>query len=118
MAKITARCCICEGPITMENGFYVCDTHGVMPYDWAVGTITRDKALDAMEKWGADTSQARKKIKKARAVEPNEDDERSAPKGGAIADLINQLKLAMNPADKRRLRQALRKAGHVGGLKK
>lgn len=37
---------------------------------------------------------------------------------GTVPELLNKLKTCSDPRDKRRLRAALRKAGHTGGLKK
>lgn len=116
MAKITARCPVCEGRITENGGYYFCDSHGIMPYDWVVGNIGRDKALDMMEKWGLEI----KRPKREKVVRTRESDDTPAPAPvkGDVTSLLNQLKLAMNPVDKRKLRAALRKAGHTGGLKK
>ena len=100
-------CPVCDGATRHKDGYTTCDTHGILPYDWVRGAITRERALDMMEKWGVEIK--RKKVKRA-------DDAAPAPKG-TVADLLNQLKVAMNPADKRKLRAALRKAGHTGGLK-
>lgn len=112
MAKIL--CPVCDGRITASGGYYSCDTHGIMPYDWVVGAISRDKALDMMEKWGHEIK--RKKKLKVVTLETLNEMHTPAPKGD-VASLLNQLKVTTNPVDKRKLRAALRKAGHKGGLK-
>jgi hypothetical protein len=106
------RCPICDGRISEDGGYYLCERHGVMPYDWAVGNMAHAQALKMMANWGVIP-----KEKKSRRPAPVDDAPAAAPAKGVDALLV-QLRNATNPVDKRRLRQALRKAGHVGGLKK
>lgn len=94
-----------------QHGYYVCPTHGVVPYDWVIGAISGDRALTIMENWGVVVK--RPKVKKERV----DNGAPVSPGSSRIDDLLARLKTAMNPADKRKLRAALRKAGHVGGLK-
>lgn len=103
---IKVACPSCNARAELESGYYLCKVHGVVPYDWAMGTINQSKALDMMEKWGV-------QVKRPKKV----DAPTAEPVRGDVASLLNRLKVAVNPVDKRQLRAALRKLGHKGGAR-
>jgi hypothetical protein len=100
-------CPVCRGHVTKtERGFYTCARHGVMPYEYIRGRLSLDQALKMMADWG--TAERPRRVSRPPAV--------TAPRSD-IEALLNQLRNAVNPADKRKLRARLRAAGHVGGAR-
>jgi hypothetical protein len=109
VAKV--RCPICNARTTGDRGYTLCDEHGVIPYGWVAGELTHEKTLDMMSRWGiAVPAQAAK-----RRAKPDEDASAPDSTPAGVSALVNQLKTALNPADKRRIRAQLRRLGHKGG---
>lgn len=116
MAKTKTSCPICDGAVGEARGFFSCESHGIVPYDWAVGTITRDKALAMMAKWGHEVPRKAAKAVSRPPTPPDESRAQGTPPKG-VAALLAALRVETNPADKRRLRAKLRAAGHTGGIR-
>lgn len=110
----TPRCPIpsCHARLELDHGYHSCDEHGVIPYGYVAGEFGTEKALAMMAEWGVGDAQAAK-----RRAKPPKDVQAPVSTPGGVQALLNQLKTALNPADKRRLRAQLRKLGHKGGAR-
>ncbi len=97
----------------------MCPTHGIVPYDFAIGVMGRDKALDMLSKWGVDVGDAPKALQRAakRVARPPVVPGRDEVPAGTVASLLGALRVETNPVEKRKLRARLRAAGHTGGLR-